>query len=256
VIIWDNKKQNWDNYDNSNYGWWETPLLNPTDWKGKWIQRYYLPGSIPDPNVSCSWYTYDPVPLFLKDFSLTKFSFINRARLYISALGYYEAFINGKKVGNNVLDPGFTTYNQTVLYTTYDILDIISANNTIGVMLGNGWYNPLPMIMYGQNLRNTFSTGFPATFRAQLTFDFYDGSSYTVATDNTWKVGAAPILFNNIFLGEVYDARLELPGWAEWGFDSSTWPLAVYSSVNANWSRSTHRLSGYLGRFMLWPVGL
>ena len=199
---------------------WEMGLLNQSDWKGDWISDGKT-----EPQNFKDFYEDDPSPLFRRDFKTTKK--IKKARLYITGLGYYEATINGKKVGNHVLDPGWTNYSKRVLYATYDITKMINdGGNSIGVTLGNGWFSPLPMKMFGSfNLREALPTGRPK-FIAQIKIEYEDGTKQTIASNDKWKIQKGPIRRNNIFLGEIYDARKEIPKWNIFGFDDSTWENA------------------------------
>ncbi|MEQ1935439.1 MAG: family 78 glycoside hydrolase catalytic domain, partial [Fimbriimonadaceae bacterium] len=129
-----------------------------------------------------------------------------------------------KRIGEHVLDPGWTKPDSRVLYSTYDVTaQVERGENCLGVMLGNGWYNPLPMRMWGNlNLREHMAIGRPR-FIAQLRIDFADGTHRNVVSGPAWRVGESAILRNNVYLGELYDARKELPGWDKAGFDDSTW---------------------------------
>jgi len=151
VKVWDKegKESAW-----SQTAFWEMALLSPDDWKGEWINDGKHP-PLPDEE----FYKDDPAPLFRKEFKVEKR--IKRARLYISGLGYYEAHLNGRRIGDHILDPGWTSYRKRVFYSTYDITDHLQkGTNCIGVMLGNGWYNPLPLRMWGRlNLREHLPTG-------------------------------------------------------------------------------------------------
>jgi alpha-L-rhamnosidase len=189
----------------SNIATFETAAFQASDWQAQWISD----GSKQFERDE-DFYQNDPMPLFKKQFKSAKT--IASARLYISGLGYYEAYLNDKKIGDNVLDPGFTAYRKQVLYTTYDITDLLQKdNNTLGIMLGNGWYNPLPLRLFGRfNLRDFQQTGRPIV-KAQILMRYSDGSSETIATDNTWQTASGAIIRNNIYLGETYDARLEKP---------------------------------------------
>ncbi len=203
---------------------WEMALLAPEDWRAAWITR--KPGApIPEEKL----FDDHPAPLFRKEFALEKK--ITRARIYVSGLGYYELHLNGQRVGDHVLDPGWTTYSKRVLYSTYDVTKLLQpGRNTLGVMLGNGWFNPLPLRLWGHlNLREHLTIG-PPRLILQLHVEFTDGSSQVIATDENWKVTGSPILRNNVYLGEVYDARRELPGWDQAGFDDSRWEPAVTAS--------------------------
>jgi alpha-L-rhamnosidase len=207
--------------DWSRPAFWETAILDPSDWKGRWIEDGKpLPGRDED------FYGDDPAPLFRKSFVLPPG--VVRARLYITGLGYYEAFLNGRRVGDQVLDPGWTNYQKRVYYSAYDVTGLLrEGQNAIGVAVGNGWYNPLPLRLWGsRNLRQALPVGRPRLF-GQLQVEFEDGSRITVATDSTWKVRGGPLLRNNVYLGEVYDARREVPGWDSPGLDDEDWEAAV-----------------------------
>jgi len=201
--------------------WWEMGLLAPADWRGAWITRKRA-----EPLSETERFGDDPAPLFRKEFLIGKK--ISRARVYVSGLGYYELRLNGQRVGDQVLDPGWTTYSKRVLYSTYDVTDQLKrGQNALGVMLGNGWFNPLPLRLFGRiNLRDQLTVGDPRVI-AQLVVDFTDGTSQTIITDESWKVGAGPILRNSEYLGEVYDARKEQPGWDRPGFDDSGWRQSI-----------------------------
>ncbi len=196
---------------------WEMGLLSAQDWQAQWLNDGKA-----NPAKDEDYYQEDPGPLFRKEFIVSKP--VTRARLYISGLGYYQANLNGKRVGDQVLDPGWTRYSERVLYSTYDVTDQLRRGaNCIGVALGNGWYNPLPLRMWGYlNLREHLPIGRPR-FIARLELDFADGTQRSVTSDTSWKVGEGPIRFNSIYLGEIYDARREMPGWDRPGFDDSGW---------------------------------
>ncbi|RYG23925.1 MAG: alpha-L-rhamnosidase, partial [Chitinophagaceae bacterium] len=153
---------------------------------------------------------------------------IESARLYITGLGYYEAYLNGKKVSNNVLDPGFTTYRKEVLYVVHDITKNLQAgSNAIGVMLGNGWWNPLPFKFFGRwDLRDYQQTGRPC-LKAEIHIRYTDGSTEKKVTDESWKTLPGPIVKNNVYLGEHYDARLEQSNWNVVNATSDKWKNAV-----------------------------
>ena len=191
------------------------------DWSAAWITR-----KRPAPLSEQQLFEDDPAPLFRKEFLLAKK--ISRARVYVSGLGYYELRLNGRRVGDQVLDPGWTTYSKRVLYSTFDVTDKLKrGQNALGVMLGNGWFNPLPLRLWGHiNPRANLTIGEPRLI-AQLAVEFADGTSQTIVTDESWKVGNGPILRNSVYLGEVYDARKEQRGWDRPGFDDSSWPRAT-----------------------------
>jgi alpha-L-rhamnosidase len=185
----------------------ETAMLYASDWQAQWISD----GSTA-PQKEEDFYKDNPAPAFRKTFSAKKQ--VKQARLYITGLGYYEAALNGQPVGDRKLEPGWTNYNREILYSVYDITPLLLlGENTIDVVLGNGWYNPLPLKMWGhRNLRNHLTVGQPC-FIAQLRITYTDGSHEAIITDESWKTTPSPILRNNIYLGEHYDARKELPEW-------------------------------------------
>ena len=163
------------NQDNEPSAWsetasFETAMLEATDWKAKWISD----GS-KQPEKDEDYYKEDRMPLISKDFKATKK--IVSARLYISGVGYYEAYLNGKKIGDHVLDPGFTTYKKQVYYVVYDVSALIKkGNNTAGIMLGNGWWNPLPFKLFGRwSLKDYQQTGRPCV-KAEIHIRYSDGS--------------------------------------------------------------------------------
>jgi alpha-L-rhamnosidase len=208
----------------SDVGEFEMALLNATDWRASWISR--KPSS---PISGEEMFNDHPAPLLRKEFVLEKK--VTRARAYVSGLGYYELRLNGKKVGDHVLDPGWTSYAKRVLYSTYDITKILQrGHNAVGVMLGNGWFNPLPLRMWGKvNPRDALIVGEPRAM-VQLVIEFADGTSEIVVTDDRWKAGDGPILRNSVYLGEVYDARREQPGWDDPGFDDIHWEQAIVAA--------------------------
>jgi alpha-L-rhamnosidase len=203
---------------------WETAMLVPEDWIAEWIND-----GRPKPETEEEHFQEDPAPLFRKEFTLTKT--VKQARLYITGLGYYDAQINGRPVGNHELDPGWTDYAKRVYYSTFDVTETLTAPpisgsdnlHCIAVSVGNGWYNPLPLRMWGHRVIGaTLPTGRPRLI-AQLEVEYEDGTQETIATDSTWKVAAGPMLRNSIYLGEIYDARREIVGWNMPDFDDSDW---------------------------------
>ncbi|KPK78056.1 MAG: hypothetical protein AMJ79_01225 [Phycisphaerae bacterium SM23_30] len=218
------KVQVWDRDDRasdwSDPAWWEMALLDENDWLAQWIND-----GKKNPEKDEDFYLEDPAPLFRWEFELSKP--VRRARLYITGLGYYEAYLNGRRVGDHLLDPGWTVYSKRVFYSTFDVTDHLhDDDNCLGVTLGNGWYNPLPMKMWGRlNLREHLTVGRPR-FIAQLNIIYEDGSETSIVSDQNWKVAPGPILRNNIYLGEVYDARKEISGWDRPGFNDKNWSNA------------------------------
>ena len=132
----------------------------------------------------------------------------SRARAYVSGLGYYELRINGRKVGDHVLDPGWTTYGRRVLYATYDVTDYLQQGaNVVAVVLGQGWYESRAFVL-------------------QLNIDSQGEKRVEMVTDTSWKTGPGPIVSDSVYGGETYDARLETTGWDRPGFKDAAWKAA------------------------------
>ncbi|MEO6136507.1 MAG: family 78 glycoside hydrolase catalytic domain [Ginsengibacter sp.] len=222
VKVWDKNKKasNW-----SEVVFFETALLSNSEWKGKWIED--------SKTISADekdLYKDNPAPLFRREFKTPKT--VKKAMMYVSGIGYYEAYINGKKVGNKLLDPGWTNYSKRILYSTYNVSSYLSAGaNCLGVMLGNGWYNPLPLKMWGgKNIRDELTTGQPK-FIMQLNIEYTDGTKEQIISDDKWKAASGPIIQNSIYLGEVYDARKEVPGWNRPGLNLNDWRPVKYATA-------------------------
>lgn len=198
----------------------ETAMLSENDWSAKWIGD-----GKPAPLKEEDFYAADPMPVFKKVFETQKK--IKQARLYITGLGYYEALLNGKKVGDHILDPGWTNYDKQIQYSVYDITNLLKqGKNVAGVMVGNGWYNVLPLRMWGRfNLRDVLATGRPAV-KAQIRIEYADGSFETIGTDRNWKMSPGPIIRNSVYLGEEYDARAEPAGWLTTSSGDGKWQAA------------------------------
>ncbi len=217
VRVWNQKGEisEW-----SQPSWFETSMMKPTDWKAQWISDQR-----PLPLNDEDFYKETPNPLLRKEIKLKKE--LKSARLYIAGLGYSIAYINGQRVGDQMLDMPWTQFARQVTYNTFDVTSLLrEGENAIGVMLGNGWYNPLPIRMFQRfNFREALTVGKPC-LKAQLKITYADGSSEMIGTDESWKSGDGPILKNSVYLGELYDARLEQKGWTEAGFDESKWQKA------------------------------
>ncbi|MGF1583675.1 MAG: family 78 glycoside hydrolase catalytic domain, partial [Bacteroidales bacterium] len=193
---------------------WEMGLPEENDWQARWITAVESYDSVP-PLL--------PAPYFRKEFSLPPN--IESARLYVSGLGYYEAFINGKRVGDHVLDPVKTHYDRRVKYVTYYVDEYITGGpNALGVVLGTGWYNQ--HIREAWNFDKAPWRGSPKLL-CQLVVTGIDGTKTIITSDGTWKMSTGPIVFDGVHNGETYDARLEIAGWNEPGFDDSHWSPAI-----------------------------
>ena len=152
---------------------------------------------------------------------------LERARLHVTAHGVYEIEINGARVGDDVLNPGWTVYSERLRVHTYDVTDLLAAGeNVIGAWLGDGWYRGrLGFTHHG----HTFDMyGDDLSLIAQLELTHADGTTTTIATDASWRASPAPILSSGLYDGETYDAREEQDGWSSPGFDDAGWePVAV-----------------------------
>ncbi|NOY59808.1 MAG: family 78 glycoside hydrolase catalytic domain [Calditrichaeota bacterium] len=221
----------WDQDDHSSQ-WsrmakWEMSLLDSSDWKAQWI------GVSEDKNPGST--QTDPAPYFRKQFKLKKT--VQSARVYVSGLGYYELYLNGKKVGDDVLAPSPTNYDRRnlrhtpypyddqsttrVLYNTFDVSEYLNTGeNAAGMILGNGWYNQRDRTAEGWMWYDT------PRLILQLEIHYTDGTSKTIISNDSWRVATGPILHDAIFTGEVYDARLETDGWNLPGFNDSHWKNA------------------------------
>jgi len=207
-VFW--KVRVWDNAGNAS-AWsrpasWTMGLLNKADWQAQWI--------------TANRTDKDPLPVFRKSFKLGQP--VRRAIVHICGLGHYELHINSRRVGDYEMEPGWTNYRKTCLYSSYDVTKMLkSRDNVIGVMLGNGMYN-VPGGRYTK-FKGTFG---PPKLICQMHITFADGSTGIIVSDETWKWSPGPILFTCIYGGEDYDARQEQPGWDGPGFDDSTWLAA------------------------------
>ncbi|HEY9006528.1 MAG TPA: family 78 glycoside hydrolase catalytic domain, partial [Ohtaekwangia sp.] len=200
----------WDNKGNasafSEAQFFEMGLLKPENWQAHWIEPA-LPGDS----------TGQPAPMLRRTFEAKKT--IASARLYITAHGLYEAHINGKRVGDQYLTPGWTSYNKRLQYQTYDVTALVqSGNNATGVLLGDGWYRGY--LAWG-GLKNVYGKTLGLLY--QLEIKYTDGSKDVITSDDKWKASASAIRKAGIYYGEAYDARLEKKGWAAPGFNDTDW---------------------------------
>ena len=207
---------------------WEMGPLDERAWQAKWISAQFLLASTASANNPVE--TRHRAPLFRQDFHLREVP--ERARAYVCGLGYYELYLNGAKVGDHVLDPAQTDYEKRAFYATYDIANCVKPGaNAAGVMLGSGWFNQDVVWKTGKySVPGGTNYGAPCLILL-LRFEYRDGAVEVVGTDETWKAAPGPVVDNNVYAGEFYDARLEAPGWSAPGFDARTWenarPLAA-----------------------------
>jgi alpha-L-rhamnosidase len=186
----------------------EAGLLSPSDWTAGFVG--------PDWPEDTS--RAQPCPLLRHEFELR--APVVRARLYASALGVYEPWLNGEAVGDHVLAPGWTSYDHRLRYQVFDVTDRLRVGtNAIGAMLGDGWYRG--RLGFNGGRRNIW--GDRLALLAQLEVTYADGTTETIRTDEAWRATAGPILASDLYDGETYDARLEHGGWASPEFDDSAW---------------------------------
>jgi len=204
VRVWDSagKDSGW-----STPGFWEMGLLQPSDWEADWI----------GPGLEDDISKPGPAPMLRTAFRLN--GEISRARAYVTSRGLYEFHLNGRRVGDEVLTPGWTSYNNRLQYQTYDVTTLLkNGENAIGALLGNGWYRG--EIGFSKQ-RNFYGNKLALLMQIDVTYS--DGREQTIVTDQNWKSATGPILMSEIYHGETYDARLEQRGWTMPGFDQSQW---------------------------------
>ncbi len=201
---------------------WNIGLLNESDWKGQWIG---LDQAMP-------WDSLTVHSRLSSRYLRTEFNVdkhVARATLYISGLGLYEAFINGKRIGDQVLAPAPTDYRKTVLYNAFDVTDLLNTdNNAIGVTLSNGRFFTMQQ---NKKLYKINNFGFPK-LRLNLIILYDDGSKFVVSSDNKWRLTPdGPIRSANEYDGEIYDARKDLGDWSSVGYDDSSWIHAERAAI-------------------------
>lgn len=193
---------------------WSMAILNEGEWQAKWIGE----NGFSNPGETDKKETRLAARYLRKPFT-TK-SEVQRAMLYISGQGSYQAFLNGQKISEEILSPTVSWYPERVYYNVYDVTSLVrKKENLLGVTLGNGRF-------FGMREGATMVFGFPRLL-AQLKIEYRDGSSDIIVTDASWKVTSkGPIVANNEYDGEEYDARLELIGWDKVGYDDNGWKSA------------------------------
>ncbi|WP_224723674.1 glycoside hydrolase family 78 protein [Paenibacillus vietnamensis] len=201
VRVWDNRNQAspW-----SETAYWTMGILTRDEWKAKWIGRKPIPGD-----------AMQPSPYMRKSFAAGKK--VRRAVVYATALGLFKLSVNGEAVGH-LFAPGWTDYDKRVQVHAYDITGKMKqGENVFGVILGDGWYAGtvgfLGKRVYGER----------PFFLLQASIEYEDGSKELVVTDGSWTIAEGPIRYSDMIKGETYDARLELTGWDQPGYDASGW---------------------------------
>ncbi|OFX36483.1 MAG: hypothetical protein A2X03_01815 [Bacteroidetes bacterium GWA2_40_15] len=245
VRVWDRdgKRSEW-----SEPAFWSMGLLSADEWKASWIGAPWQgelpldrprspkrPGQLVIPGQSPADEVPPPAPMLRKVLNINKK--VAQARAYVTGLGFFEFYVNGKKVSADVLTPNVTLYGKRddigdigvmtennfreyrVMYMTYDINDLLSqGENVLGTILGNGFYNPASYWTQGY--------GSPR-FLGQIYIKYTDGTENIITSDDSWKVSESPIVMDLVYDGEHYDARLEQAGWSSPGFDDSAWKKAA-----------------------------
>ena len=220
-------------------GRWRMGLLNKSDWKAQWIgapwqDELALPKPAGGPNGVPKEFG-PPAPMLRKTFDVSKK--VKRAVAFVTGLGYFEFYVNGRKVGDDVLIPNQTNYGKRpgietalislpdnfrkykVMYLAYDITDqLVSGKNAVGAILGNGFYNPAKFWTEGY--------GSPR-FLGQIHLSYSDGSEEIITSDTTWTAHRSPIIRDMVFYGEIYDAREEQKDWCLPGYDDGKWEKAI-----------------------------
>ena len=193
---------------------WTMGLLNASDWKAKWVG---LDKAMGDDDIK-SELSRLSARMVRKEFPIKKK--VIKATVSICGLGLFELNINGNKIGDQVLAPALSEYNKRAYYMTFDVTEKVkTGQNAIGILLGNGrYFAPRASVPI-----TTVKYGFPKAI-LQLKLEYEDGTSENICSDNSWKITAdGPIISNNEYDGEEYDATKELQGWDKTGFDDSKW---------------------------------
>ena len=224
VLIWDKDDKMYKS-ETSNFG---TALLRSDDWVAKWIGvgptiEPRLPNGFLK-NVDEQYSLSDTIKhvgrslLLRNEFECSQK--IMSARVYVTGLGYYELYLNGKRVGDHVLSPAKTNYHKEVLYDTYDVTNQLKkGNNAVGIHLGNGWFNPYKK--WWQEYRMQWFGAKRAIMQLQIEYE--NGDNAILTSNKDWKFHHGPILYNCIYDGELYDATQEVAKWTSINFDASNW---------------------------------
>ena len=230
VCVWDQDG----NAQSSEPAVWTMGLLQPEDWRADYIsfrdttpvwtntEKLFLP----------------PAHQFRKEFAAAKK--IQRATIYATALGLHELYLNGQRVGDARFAPGWTDYHQRGYYNTYDVTKLVKrGSNALAAWVGDGWYSGYIgfglLTGIGTEKIGRYTYGKTPALMAQLEIEYTDGSREIIPTDKSWKVtGDGPVREGDFLMGETYDARKEMPGWANAGFNDANWESAILASENGS----------------------
>ncbi|MCB0449816.1 MAG: family 78 glycoside hydrolase catalytic domain [Confluentibacter sp.] len=214
----------------SEIAFWKTGLMGVNDWKAKWISNKYEevsskrePFSLYD--KSRGYNAQDTAAVYLRR-PFKVHGKIKHATAFVTGLGYYELYLNGKKVGDHVLDPVFTDYQKNVKYLAYDVTALLTPNqdNMAAAILGNGFYNHSERDLFQMEKANWKT---PPKFLCQIALEYESGAKETIVTDTEWKWSYGPIVYNSIRGGETVDARIDFTGWNTLNFNHATWQSTV-----------------------------
>ncbi len=228
----------------SDIQYFELGLLNNSDWQAKWIGLDTAKDSIRGK---------ENVLIHKPQYLRKEFELLNNvasARLYISAKGVFDVTVNGENVSDDVMSPGFTTYNKRIETLTYDVSNLITSDkNTIGVELASGWYSG--RLLWGTTpWDNTIS---PKVI-CQLEIEMKDGSKEVIISDESWKgTTNGPLQFSEIYDGEIYNANLEMPNWVTNNFDDKGWLPVEVVNIDNNVKLMPKRHTTVKGKIKLTP---
>lgn len=225
----------------------EMGLLENKDWQAKWTGLDTAKDSIRGRGK-----TLIHKPQYLrKEFELN--NEVVSAKLYITAKGVFDVFINGEDVSDDAMSPGFTTYDKRIETLTYDVTDLVATGeNAIGVELASGWYSG--RLLWGNTpWDNTVSP----KILCQLEVTLQDGSKKIIISDDSWKgTTTGPLTFSEIYDGEIYNANLEIPNWARAGFDDENWQQVEVANLDKNVQLQPKRHTTVKGKIELIPQSL
>jgi alpha-L-rhamnosidase len=192
----------------------ETGMMEVKNWHGAWI-------------TDTRDILLKPAPYFREEIEVTKK--MVSARAYVAVGGLFELYVNGNKIGDHRLDPMYTRFDRRTLYVTFDVTKYLTnGTNTLGILLGNGWFNH-------QSTAVWYFDKAPWRARPKFCMDlritYQDGTVQTISSGTSWKTALSPVIFNSIYTGEHHDANLEQTGWKKNGFDDSKWVKAILTAV-------------------------
>ena len=197
---------------------WQMGLLHNDEWCAKWI------GINPEPETELN---ITPCIYMRREFTIHKV--VAQATLYATAKGVYIPSLNGKRIGDLELAPGWTDYNHRVQVQTYDVTSMLEDNNALGTTLADGWYSGY----LGFNGVQRYYGHFPRALM-QLHIQYQDGSSETISTDKGWRASSGPLVYSDIQMGEAYDARREMLGWDTAGYNDDAWMPVLVEARDPN----------------------